>query len=298
MPGYIDKLLRRVKPDGLKGASTPAIYSPPNYQTATAQRATMDHTPPATPEQKLYLQSVIGTLLYYARAVDPTMLTAIHELGSVQAAPTMADMTKLERLLQYASTHRNNGIRFYASDMVYRILSDASYLCRPRAKSVYGLTAYLGFENWINGPIYCASKMISCVVASVAEAELAGGFQSAQIGTHHRLTLKDFGYPQPPTLLRMDNTVALGIAAGKVNGKRTKSMDMRFFWLSDRVNQGHFYCSHIAGQYNIADFFTKALPRTKFYQYYPYLAINMDMENDDTNASVDTTTTTVVIKQQ
>jgi hypothetical protein len=96
----------------------------------------------------------------------------------------------------------------------------------------------------------------------------------------------------------MDNTVALGIAAGKVNGKRTKSMDMRFFWLSDRVNQGHFYCSHIAGQYNIADFFTKALPRTKFYQYYPYLAINMDMENDDTNASVDTTTTTVVIKQQ
>ena len=132
----------------------------------------------------------------------------------------------------------------------------------------------------------------------MAEAELAGGFQSAQIGTHHRLTLKDFGYPQPPTLLRMDNTVALGIAAGKVNGKRTKSIVMRFFWLSDRANQGHFYCSHIAGQYNIADFFTKALPRTKFYQYYPYLAINMDMENDDTNAAVDTTTTTVVIKQQ
>ena len=199
MPGYIDKLLRRVKPDGIKGASTPAIYNPPNYQNAGAQKATTDLSPHVTTSEQKYLQSVIGTLLYYARVVDPTMCTAIHELGSIQSAPTQNDMVKLDRLLQYASTHRNNGIRFYASNMVYNMLSDASYLCRPRTRSVYGLVAYLGQDEWINGPVYCASKMISCVVASVAEAELAGGFQSAQIGVQHRNTLQDFGYPQPHT---------------------------------------------------------------------------------------------------
>jgi hypothetical protein len=298
MPGYIDKLLRRVKPEGTKGASTPAIYTPPNYASAGAQRATMDTSPPVPDADKRYLQSVIDTLLYYSRAVDPTICTAIHELGSIQAAPTANDMAKLDRLLQYVSTHRNNGIRYYASNMIYNLMSDASYLCRPRARSVYGHFGYLVDDDWINGPISCASKMISCVVASVAEAETAGGFQAAQLGVQHRNTLMDFGYPQPPTLLRMDNTVALGIADGKVNGKRSKSMDMRFFWLADRVQQQQFRAHHVRGLWNIADFFTKPLPKQKFYQFYPYLSVNMDEEDTTTSSSVDTTTTTVTMRKQ
>jgi hypothetical protein len=31
MPGYIDKLLRKVCPEGIKEANTPAHYTPPNY---------------------------------------------------------------------------------------------------------------------------------------------------------------------------------------------------------------------------------------------------------------------------
>jgi hypothetical protein len=120
--------------------------------------------------------------------------------------------------------------------------------------------------------------MISCVVASVAEAELAGGFQAAQISVQHRRILHDLGYPQPPTLLRMDNTVALGLAQGSLNKKRSKSMDMRFFWLIDRVAQKQFTVDHIPGIWNIADHFTKPLPKGKFYQFFQYLAVNMDNE--------------------
>ena len=64
--------------------------------------------------------------------------------------------------------------------MVLHLLSDASYLCRPKARSVYGTFAYFGDVDKINGPIACASKMITSVVASVAEAELCGGFKIAQ----------------------------------------------------------------------------------------------------------------------
>ncbi len=90
--------------------------------------------------------------------------------------------------------------------------------------------------------------MISCVVVSVAEAELAGGFQIAQAAVHFRRILHDLGYPQPPTLLRMDNTVAIGIATESINAKRSKSMDMRFFWIIDRIKQGQFLVKHIPGQ--------------------------------------------------
>jgi hypothetical protein len=140
--------------------------------------------------------------------------------------------------------------------------------------------------------------MISCVVASVAEAELGGGFQAAQFAVQHRHTLQDLGYPQPPTTLRMDNTVALSIAEGKVNGKRSKSMDMRFFWIVDRVRRQQFNCLHIPGVWNIADFFTKPLPRDKFYQFYYYLAINMYTADDGSSSSIDTATTTVTMQQQ
>jgi hypothetical protein len=78
----------------------------------------------------------------------------------------------------------------------------------------------------------------------------------------------------------MDNSVAIGLAAGKINARRSKSIDMRFFWLVDRVQQGQFIVRHIPGQWNIADHFTKALPKQKFYQFFPYIAVNTDTEPD------------------
>jgi hypothetical protein len=147
------------------------------------------------------------------------------------------------------------------------------------ARSVMGLFAYLGSANGINGPISCGSKMITCVAASVAEEELAGGFQAALIAVLHRRTLHDLGYPQPSTLLRMDNSVAVALAKGTINAKRSKTMDMRFFWLTDRVKQGQISVDHIPGIWNIADHFTKALPKAKFYQFVYFLCINMDNED-------------------
>jgi hypothetical protein len=199
-------------------------------------------------------------------------------------------MKKMEKLLRYVSTHRNMGIRYYASNMVLQLMSDASYLCRPRARSVLGLHAYLGEPTAINGPITCASKMISCVVASVAEAELAGGFQVAQSAVHLRRILHDLEYPQPPSLLCMDNTVAIAIAMDSINAKRSKSMDMRFFWLKDRVQQGQFTADHIGGQWNFADHFTKALPKGKFLQFLHYLTVNMDNEKIESKIKTQTIT--------
>jgi hypothetical protein len=53
-------------------------------------------------------------------------------------------------------------------------------------------------------------------------------------------------------------------------------MDMRFFWLRDRVSQQQFVVEHIPGQHNVADFFTKALPKSKFDQFHRYLVVNRD----------------------
>jgi hypothetical protein len=276
MPGYVAKLLKRVRPDGIKGATTPSIYTAPNYKKPGTQNATVDVSPLASPAQQHELQVVVGTLLYYARTVDPTILTAVHALGSVQSKPTLNDMRRLERLLQYVAIHQNHGLRFHASTMQLQIQSDASYLCRTKARSVLGGLHYLGTLDQINGPFFCTSKVISCVVSSAAEAELGAAFQNAQKGAQFRNTLIEIGYPQQPTPILVDNTVAEGLARDTINARRSKSMDVRFFWLRDRVRQAQFCISHLAGRFNISDFFTKPLPKEKFDQFKQYLVVDVD----------------------
>jgi hypothetical protein len=73
----------------------------------------------------------------------------------------------------------------------------------------------------------------------------------------------------------IDNTVAEGLAADTINAKRSKSMDVRFFWLRDRIKNGEFAVQHLAGQWNIADFFTKSLPKQKFEQFVRFLVTNL-----------------------
>ncbi len=60
----------------------------------------MDSSPLASKTQQHELQVVVGALLYYARTVDPSILTAVHELGSIQSQPTLQDIQKVEWLLQ------------------------------------------------------------------------------------------------------------------------------------------------------------------------------------------------------
>jgi hypothetical protein len=185
-------------------------------------------------------------------------------------------MKKLERLLQYVSSHQNHGLRFHASGMQLQIQSDASYLSRTKARSVAGGMHYLGSTELINGPFYCTSKIISCVVSSAAEAELGAAFINAQKGAQFRNTLIELGYPQQPTTILVDNTVAEGLASDTINAKRSKSMDVRFFWLRDRIQKAQFYMQHLKGRWNISDFFTKALPKEKFQQFTPYLIVEVD----------------------
>jgi hypothetical protein len=53
-------------------------------------------------------------------------------------------------------------------------------------------------------------------------------------------------------------------------------MDVRFFWLRDRIKQGQFAIRHLPGRWNISDFFTKPLPKEKFEQFTPYIIVPVD----------------------
>ena len=57
-----------------------------------------DDYPLLNKHKKKFIQEVVGTLLYYARAFDCTMLTAIRSIAVQQAAPTQNIMVKVKQL--------------------------------------------------------------------------------------------------------------------------------------------------------------------------------------------------------
>ena len=81
-----------------------------------------------TPQVIKHLQKIMGTFLFCSRAVDPTMLTALSILATEQTRGTDTTKEKAEHFLTYAATHPNATIKFYKSDMILKIHSDASYL--------------------------------------------------------------------------------------------------------------------------------------------------------------------------
>jgi hypothetical protein len=91
-----------------------------------------------------------------------------------------------------------------------------------------------------NGPIMVLAKIIKNVMSSAAEAEVAALFMNAQEMAPMRQCLKDLGHAQPATPIKTDNSTATGIINNTIKQKRSKSIDMRFYWLLDRVKQGQF----------------------------------------------------------
>jgi hypothetical protein len=68
---------------------------------------------------------VAGTLLYYARAVDTTILTALSSIATEQAKRMQETMKKVKQLLDYCAIQEDAIITYNASQMILPIRSNA-----------------------------------------------------------------------------------------------------------------------------------------------------------------------------
>jgi hypothetical protein len=198
---------------------------------------------------------------YYARAVDPTVLMPLNDIATEQTKVTEKTQAAMNQLLDYLATHPDATIRYHASDMILHIHSDASYLSVSKARSRLGGLFFLGNksseQDTLNGSILNVASVIKNVVASAAESEVGACFHNAQSVAPLRVTLTEVGHSQPPTPLRTDNSTAFGILNETIKQKRSKAMDMRYHWLTDRVRQKQFDVYWRPGRKNLADYHTK-----------------------------------------
>jgi hypothetical protein len=184
----------------------------------------------------------------------------LNDIAMEQTKATDKTQAAINQLLDYLATHPDDTIRYHASEMILPIHSDASYLSVSNACSRLGGLFFCGdkppLEDTINGSIFNVVSVIKNVVASAAESEVGACFQNAQSGAPLRVTLTELVHIQPTTPLCTDNSTAFGILNEKIK-KRSKAMDMRYNWLTDRVRQKQFDVYWRPGRENLGDYHTK-----------------------------------------
>ena len=186
----------------------------------------------------------------------------------MQAQPTIKTTKKIQRLLDYLHAYPNARIRFYASDMVLYIDSDAAYLIAEKAKSRIAGCFYCSNENPLrtklnpplNGPIHIECKLLRHVVTSAAEVETAGLFTNCQKAVEIKQMLHALGHPQQATLVKTDNMTAASFVNDIIKQKRSKSWDVRFHWLSEQQALQNFFIYWEKGLRNHVDYHTKHHP--------------------------------------
>ena len=143
--------------------------------------------------------------------------------------------------------------------MILTIESDTAFLVAPGAKSRAAGYHYLSNKNntIINGSIQVLTKIAKVVLSSAAEAEIAAIYMNARLAIPMRITLEELGHKQPPTTIRTDNSTALGVLTGTVKQQRSRVMDMRWYWVKDRIEQGQFKLLWAPGNTNFADYYSK-----------------------------------------
>jgi hypothetical protein len=153
------------------------------------QYVTQDYTPLLSSKQCTTIQNMTGSVLYYSREVDPTVLIPLDDIATEQTTATEKTQTATSQLLDYLATHPDATISFYASDMILHIHSDASYFSVSKARSRLGVLFYLGYNS-------TNQDKIKNVVASAAESEDGVCFQNSQTAAPLRITLMELGHIQ------------------------------------------------------------------------------------------------------
>ena len=272
LPGYNQKaLLRFQHPPPTCPQDSPYPWTPPKYgqRVQFAPVALPPNASKLSPAQLLRLQEIVGVFRFPAEAVDSTLLMPVSALSTdCNNVPHPELHRRTKHFLDYVASHPDATLKFRASDMILWAHTDASYLSEPKARSRAGGFFFLSSRPIfpitpeqpappLNGAIAAKCKIIDAVMSSAQEAETGAGYFNARELVPLRQTLLDLGHPQPATPLQFDNQSATQIINNTVNQKRSKAMDMRFYWLRDRAQQKQFHIHWKQGTHNYADYFTK-----------------------------------------
>jgi hypothetical protein len=205
---------------------------------------------------------VVAKALFLCKRARPDLQTAVAFLCTRVKEPDVDDKKKLRRMMQYLRATRGLVLTLEADNLqVVKWWVDASFAVHPDMRSHTGGVMTLG-----KGAVYGTSTRQKLNTRSSTEAELVGvdDLMAQVLWTRHFLMSQ--GYPIDDNVVYQDNqsTILLAKNGRGSSGKRTRHINIRYFFVSDRISNGELRVEYCPTGDMVADFFTKPLQGSLF----------------------------------
>ncbi|GJY46307.1 hypothetical protein Tco_0435370 [Tanacetum coccineum] len=176
----------------------------------------------------------------------------------LQGTPVDATLySGMIRSFMYLTSSRPDLI--YAVCLHARIFRRRSRGCQDTRRSTLGSAQFLGDKlvSW------SLKKQKSTVISSIEAEYIVLSRCCAQI-LWMQSQLTDYGFTFNKIPLYCDNKTAIALCCNNVQHSRAKHIDVRYYFIKEQVDNGIVELYFVRTEYQMANIFTKPLPRERF----------------------------------
>jgi hypothetical protein len=219
---------------------------------------------PKTDDDRHYMKDkpyreALGSCMWAQVATRPDITYALSVLARFQANPGPAHWKAMLHLLAYLKGTLDYRITYHRGGSIDPIgYVDADYagdLDTRRSTSGYVFLV-------AGGPVSWSAKRQATVALSTTEAEYMALTRAAQQALWMYSFMSEVGLKlEFPAILHGDNAASIALTLNTKGHARAKHIDIRHHYIRERVAGGEVELVQIPSEENLADVFTKPLPR-------------------------------------
>ena len=240
----------------------------PSDQAATPATEDLFAHDDSAPLDKIRAEQFHTTVakgLFACKRTRPDIHPTIAVLCTRVKSPTENDWKKLERLMKFLNKTKNDKLILQADNLhVIKWYVDAAFAVHPDFKSHTGGTMTYG----TGAPITMSRKQ-KLNTRSSTEAELVGTDDIVTMILWTKLFMEEQGYEIEKNILYQDNksTILLENNGKRSSSKRTRAINIRYFFLTDQVEKGNVCIEYCPTTKMQAGYMSKPLQGTLFTKF-------------------------------
>lgn len=243
--------------------------------TATFRKRSVPRSPyepvvrkdtPLNAKQHEWYRSIVGLISHLARFTRPDVSNAVNKLAVKLHAPVEEDADYVHQLIGYLQGTRDMFLELRGQDInQIKVYSDSDWAGdRTDRKSTSGFICYYG-----SSPITWSSKKQKCTAPSTMAAEYISLSDASKEAILLKNRAEQLSRVEVPVTMLVDNMAAQAVANGNPGHatKGAKHLDLRYHIVREMVQDGKLTVTRVDTHDNIADIFTKPLPKDAFVKH-------------------------------
>lgn len=248
---YIQKILQRFNHINCSTVSTPA-------EPGTQFVQSMESNPTNFPYRE-----AIGSLMYLMVCTRPDLAYIVGVLSRYVENPSDQHWKGVKRVFKYLKGTDNLGITFNIGSGSKKVTMYCDSDFAGDLDTRRSTTGWIAFIN--DGPVAWSSKKQTVTATSTTEAEFIALCAAAKEVKWLRKLTADINASQTgPTPIQCDNQRAITLVHSPQSMKRTRHIDVRYFYTCDLQRNGDIDVQYVESGKQLADVLTKPLCKYKF----------------------------------